>query len=980
MEERQNEILEVALDRLEQEGMWFTTKDDKIYANAKDLYKLDKYGELEDKSKERLVNEVEQYFGDGAAFVIDAVEQWLQDNLVEGILGYVDTLAMNFEIPEVIETIEAHDIQGVDDLDTTIAEEADLPEGVEREKKEESKKVEEAKGLYDHTYKVTDIEELKEIALNAIYVANNDAEIIKEFNDRNEDKLDDGIALYDYVANNYSNMGVETLREIALNAVYVANDDDKVRAEIEDRKLDEAKSYEDYEEEIYYLEDIINDWEMKGRGNVKDYNRAVKRLNSIKAKFDNDDDYYTESKVVEGYSYYWEDDILEVEGGEANDDIWYAVAENIQQNDPDYSDWDVYDIMSDIISIWKIEKRSRLYDYLLKWYGSEENLLANVRDVLDTDNAIYFVTGCGYSIWSADLLGGKADGVAKRDFEQFIANGCKKEEARKITEADGDVGVALDALEVSTFDELREEIERLYAEEIIDDDQYDNFCDIAEDRESKCATYIEERSEVTNTDEADIIGIEEDYVIGAIKAMVETLVVEECKVEEAKVEETKVEESETLVEGKKVDIKTLREELEQALKEYMLSPEAGFDEEDKGPDKYGFNAYWKEYCGIDVKTDDDGDYLIYVNAELSFDSILNLAEKLDKVVSKYDKDAYFDNEVPGRLVCLMSKKTVKNMTEGTKLEEDNNRDFEAFSKYIMDNVYCDSETLMTTPEIIEDNAGIIAEDAAKQVVNEILGETEYTGLYSSMVNDYEEEIKRIILNNIDRIVYLQNVEQEEVMALINEGKVQNLTEALNLLEKNKVEEVRTHRTLQKGDVYENEKGAKVQVIDVTEDKETVTLKFLSNGEAVCIPMENANNMLDLNKYKKIDECDSVNFNECTKDKLEEGVRQRLEERNEQSADIVEKALQSITDQTNEKESGIITKTSELFQQLSDRGYDVQVSFDNGESTSSIAIGQQGANILITITDPEQPLRAFASGNFELNDDSVKMIKNILDVL
>ena len=112
----------------------------------------------------------------------------------------------------------------------------------------------------------------------------------------------------------------------------------------------------------------------------------------------------------------------------------------------------------------------------------------------------------------------------------------------------------------------------------------------------------------------------------------------------------------------------------------------------------------------------------------------------------------------------------------------------------------------------------------------------------------------------------------------------------------------------------------------------------------------------------------------------EGARERLDERNEQSADIIEKALQGITDNTSDKENGIITKTSELFNSLSDRGYDVQVSFDNGESTSSISIGQQGANILITITDPEQPLRAFASGNFELNDDTIKMIKDILDAL
>lgn len=275
MENNQEQIIEVALGRLEQEGLWFTTKEDKLYANAKDLYKLDQYGELEVKSKERLVSEVEQYLGDGAGFIIEAVDQWIQDNLAEGILGYVDTLTMNFEIKEVVEETNAYDEQGVIDLETTVAEEADEPE---KEKKEEGKK-------------------------------------------------------------------------------------------------------------------------------------------------------------VEAYYYNWEDDIIEVEASEANDDIWYAVAENMQRTEPEYKDWDVFDIMSDIICIWKIEKRSRLYDYLLKWYGSEEELLKNVRDVYDTNYAIYFVTGVGYSIFSADLLGGTADGNARREFDQFVNNGGKRqEESKKITE------------------------------------------------------------------------------------------------------------------------------------------------------------------------------------------------------------------------------------------------------------------------------------------------------------------------------------------------------------------------------------------------------------------------------------------------------------------------------------------------------------------------------------------------------------------
>lgn len=136
--ESQNDILEVTLDRMEQEGVWFTTKDDKLYANAKDLYRLDKYGELEDKSKERLVNEVEQYLGDGAAFIIEAVDQWLEDNLAEGIIGYVDTLAMNFEIKPATEEITAYQEQGEKDLELGTLDEKGKEKKVENKKLTES--------------------------------------------------------------------------------------------------------------------------------------------------------------------------------------------------------------------------------------------------------------------------------------------------------------------------------------------------------------------------------------------------------------------------------------------------------------------------------------------------------------------------------------------------------------------------------------------------------------------------------------------------------------------------------------------------------------------------------------------------------------------------------------------------------------------------------------------------------------------------
>lgn len=138
-------------------------------------------------------------------------------------------------------------------------------------------------------------------------------------------------------------------------------------------------------------------------------------------------------KKTEAYSYNWQDDIEEVENTEENDELVYAFAENLMETDPYYSNYDdPWEIVSNIISIWKIEKRSKLYDYLIRWYGSEEEMKKHIRSFYETNNAIYFETGVGYSIFDADLLGGNADGRTAEKFSEFVANGGKKEESKKV--------------------------------------------------------------------------------------------------------------------------------------------------------------------------------------------------------------------------------------------------------------------------------------------------------------------------------------------------------------------------------------------------------------------------------------------------------------------------------------------------------------------------------------------------------------------
>ena len=83
----------------------------------------------------------------------------------------------------------------------------------------------------------------------------------------------------------------------------------------------------------------------------------------------------------------------------------------------------------------------------------------------------------------------------------------------------------------------------------------------------------------------------------------------------------------------------------------------------------------------------------------------------------------------------------------------------------------------------------------------------------------------------------------------------------------------------------------------------------------------------------------------------------------------------------DSESGqIVLRTSELFNSLSDSGYDVQVAFDNGDSQSTILLGQQGAQIEITINNATSPLKAFVSGNFEINNDNLTILTDVLEKL
>ena len=87
-------------------------------------------------------------------------------------------------------------------------------------------------------------------------------------------------------------------------------------------------------------------------------------------------------------------------------------------------------------------------------------------------------------------------------------------------------------------------------------------------------------------------------------------------------------------------------ELKDAAYKLFKTPKWGF-ESDKEIEDY-INPIFA--VSEDPKT---GDIEVQVRAELEYDNLMDLSDVLDKVISKYDKDAYFEPEQPGILCAFI---------------------------------------------------------------------------------------------------------------------------------------------------------------------------------------------------------------------------------------------------------------------------------------------------------------------------------------
>lgn len=88
-------------------------------------------------------------------------------------------------------------------------------------------------------------------------------------------------------------------------------------------------------------------------------------------------------------------------------------------------------------------------------------------------------------------------------------------------------------------------------------------------------------------------------------------------------------------------------EIKSKLKEIMTSYQFGFDDNES-----------EDYSGADIYLDTRGYIVIVVYAEVSYKGLVKIMDALNPIVEKYDSDAYFDADTPGRCSAYIDPNNV----------------------------------------------------------------------------------------------------------------------------------------------------------------------------------------------------------------------------------------------------------------------------------------------------------------------------------
>jgi hypothetical protein len=104
-----NQIVELVVDKLHNEDLWFTQKTDPTWEEPSSYYKLNEYGEPTATTIKKIAKEVNDLVGDGAVDIEDAIDIWVINACSEYKVAFTESLVTKFSDKPVIDGIEAYE-------------------------------------------------------------------------------------------------------------------------------------------------------------------------------------------------------------------------------------------------------------------------------------------------------------------------------------------------------------------------------------------------------------------------------------------------------------------------------------------------------------------------------------------------------------------------------------------------------------------------------------------------------------------------------------------------------------------------------------------------------------------------------------------------------------------------------------------------------------------------------------------------------
>lgn len=218
-------------------------------------------------------------------------------------------------------------------------------------------------------------------------------------------------------------------------------------------------------------------------------------------------------------------------------------------------------------------------------------------------------------------------------------------------------------------------------------------------------------------------------------------------------------------------------EIKSKLKEIMTSYQFGYDDNE-----------WEDYSGADIYLDNRGYIVITVYAEVSYNGLVKIMDALNPIVEKYDSDAYFDADTPGRCSAYIDPDNVpSNMYQDDVQVYSATEEDEEDLQDIIDELTADGFDVTDEADLLMGlgaDLGMDRADAryyAKLILNHmddssVLGAEEDEEDLPMVDQEYDSAATSINSNKLPAIYRMVNFNEGDVIVDFGGGKFDNAVE------------------------------------------------------------------------------------------------------------------------------------------------------------------------------------------------------------